>query len=152
MGKKTTKTAKAKRTKLGWPEWTLLGIVGCSVILIICALCTGMIKSPQEKAEIELQQIADAYYVEYLYPRLLGDINNDPAPILADYTEGGVPATYLRQLLHYNNDEHADKASVFEKLGCDTNSTGVRFFPQEPYGPRDYTVVYLWQCEEGDFE
>lgn len=152
MGKNMTKTTKTKRTKLGWPEWTLLGIVACSVVLIVCALCAGLQKTPREKAEIELQNLADIYYVEYLYPRLLGDVKNDPAPILVDYVESGVPATYLRQLLHYNNDEHIEKAKVFEELGCDTNNTGVRFFPKEPYGPRDYTVRYLWRCEKGDFE
>lgn len=152
MGEKTTKTAKTKQHKFGWPEWTLLGIVLCSAVLIVCALCASLQKSPQEKAELELEKLAEAYYVEYLYPRLLGDVNAEPAPILEEYTEGGVPATYLRQLLHYNNDEHADKAGVFEALKCDTNSTGVRFFPQAPYGPRDYTVVYLWRCEESDFE
>lgn len=154
MGKKTTKKSSQKtkaKHVLGWPEWTLLGIVFCSTLLIIAALCTGFFKTPQEKAEAELAKISDKYYVEYLYPRLLGNLNNDPAKILQAYTTVGVPTTYLRQLLHYNNDEQLKSAQYFEALKCDTNSTGVRFFPVEPYGPHDYRTIYYWQCEKGDF-
>ncbi len=153
MGKHADKNDKKSRPKyvLGWPEWTLIGIVICSSLLIALALCTGMRKSPQEKAEIELEKLANVYYVEYLYPRLLGNLENNPETMLKVYYEVGVPTTYLRQLLHYNDDEYADLAKVFDKLGCNTNATGVKFFPQEPYGQRDYTVEYIWQCEEGDF-
>ena len=161
MGKKVTKTShktakKSQEVKhkhvLGWPEWALLGIVACSTLLIVIALCTGFFKTPQEKAEAELEKIANSYYTEYLYPRLLGNLDNDPKAVLEVYYQTGVPTTYLRQLLHYNNDEHAKSERYFDCLECDTNTTGVRFFPVEPYGPHDYTVTYIWQCEKGDFE
>lgn len=153
MGKKSNKSDKKAKTKhvLGWSEWALIGIVVCSSLLIVIALCTGMRKSPQEKAEIELEKLANTYYVEYLYPRLLGNLENDPKTVLKAYYEVGVPTTYLRQLLHYNDDEHVGSAEIFDKLKCDTNATGVKFFPQEPYGQYDYTVKYIWRCEKGDF-
>ncbi len=153
MGKKTTKKTRKNKPKhaLEWPEWTLIGIVLCSTLLIALALCTGFFKTPQEKAEAELEKIAKAYYTEYLYPRLLGNLDNDPKTVLQVYYEVGVPTTYLRQLLHYNGDEHAESAKYFEQLKCNTNSTGVKFFPVEPYGPNDYTVTYIWRCEKGDF-
>lgn len=155
MGKKTTKKTKKSEPKhkheLGWPEWTLIGIVICSTLLIILALCMGFLKTPEEKAEAELEKIADAYYTEYLYPRLLGNLDNDPKAVLQVYYEIGVPTVYLRQLLHYNNDEYAGSEKYFERLECNTNTTGVKFFPVEPYGPRDYTVTYIWECEDGDF-
>ena len=111
----------------------------------------GFLKTPEEKAEAELEKIADAYYTEYLYPRLLGNLDNDPKAVLQVYYEIGVPTVYLRQLLHYNNDEYAGSEKYFERLECNTNTTGVKFFPVEPYGPRDYTVNYIWECEDGDF-
>ena len=153
MGKKSTKMSQKSKVKhkLGWPEWTLIGIVTCSTLLIVLALCTGLLKTPQEKAEAELEKIADAYYTEYLYPRLLGNLDNDPAETLTEYKEIGSPMTFLRQLLHYNNDEYSKSSKYFERMGCNTNSTGVKFFPVEPYGPHDYTVTYTWQCENGDF-
>lgn len=145
MGKKDTKKTKHV---LGWPEWTLVGIVVCSTLLIVLALCTGFIKTPQERAEVELEKIADAYYTEYLYPRLLGSLNNDPQEVLQAYAEVGAPTAYLRQLLHYNDDEYAKSAKYFDRLECDTNNTGVRFYPVAPYGPRDYTADYTWQCDD----
>lgn len=158
MGKKTNTKKKQQKSQkrkykhvLGWPEWALLGIVAASTVLIIISLCTGFRKSPEEKAEREMKKIAEAYYTEYLYPRLLGNLDNDPKEALKAYAEAGVPSTYLRQLLHYNNDEYASSAKVFEKLECNTNSTGVKFFPVEPYGPRDYRAVNIWQCEKADF-
>lgn len=147
MSKKTT-----PKHVLHWPEWTLVGIVAVSTLLIIISLCTGLLKSPTERAEIEMDKLAEAYYTEYLYPRLLGNLNNDPAKVLPAYTESGVPTTYLRQMLHYNDDEHAKSAGYFEAVECDTNDTGVRYFPVEPYGPRDYTTVYFWRCANGEFE
>ena len=150
MNKKSAK--KKCQHVLGWPEWALIGIVVCSTLLIILALCTGFFKTPQEKAEAELEKIADAYYTEYLYPRLLGNLDNDPKAVLQVYYGVGVPTTYLRQLLHFNDDEYVKSTKYFDRLGCDTNTTGVRFYPVEPYGPRDYTTDYVWNCQEGDFK
>ncbi len=146
--KKVAQTKKVQRKKFGWPEWTLIGIVGVSVVAIAIAVCTIFRDSPAERADKELKKLADDYYVEYLYPRLLGGrVNEDPAPAMKRYDETGVPTTYLRQLLHYNDDEKIGSAEVFSAVACNTNMTGVRYFPYAPYGPKDYTVTYIWQCE-----
>lgn len=138
-----------KHKTLGWSDWALLGIVLVSTVAIVAALCTWLIDSPREKAEKEMAQLADDYYIEYLYPRLLG-MMTAPADSLAKYSEAGVPTTYLRQLLHYDNDKHQDSSAIFMAVECDTNYTGVRYYPVAPYGPRDYTVKYTWNCD--DFE
>lgn len=143
MGKHNRK----KHKTLGWSDWALVGIVIVSTVAIISALSTWLIDTPQEKAEKELAQLSDDYYVEYLYPRLLG-MMTEPVENLEKYKEAGVPTTYLRQLLHYDNDKNADLAEVFSMVACDTNQTGVRYYPVEPYGPQDYTVKYIWKCEE----
>lgn len=147
--KKVAKTKKGEKKKFGWPEWTLVGIVGASVLVIAVAVCTIFRDSPAERADKELKKLADDYYVEYLYPRLLGGkIDEDPTPAMKIYDEAGVPTTYLRQLLHYNNDEKIGSAPIFTAIACNTNTTGVRYFPYAPYGPTDYTVTYIWQCEK----
>ncbi len=46
--------------------------------MIIGALCTNFIDTPREAAEKELSKIADNYYITYMYPRLLGSLDNDP--------------------------------------------------------------------------
>lgn len=145
---KVAKTKKVERKKFGWPEWALVGIVGAAIFVVTIAVCTIFRDSPAERADKELKKLADDYYVEYLYPRLLGGrVNEDPTPAMEIYDDMGVPTTYLRQLLHYNDDEKIESADIFAAVACNTNSTGVRYFPYAPYGPKDYTVVYIWQCE-----
>lgn len=147
--KKVAKTKKSEKKKFGWPEWSLIGIVGVSVLVIAVSLCTILRDSPAERADKELKKLADDYYVEYLYPRLLGGkMDEDPTPAMEIYDDAGVPTTYLRQLLHYNDDEKIGSAEIFSDIACNTNTTGVRYFPYAPYGPTDYTVTYIWQCEK----
>lgn len=147
--KKVAKSQKPKRKKLGWPEWTLIGMVAVATMAIGVALCTLIGDGPAEKADKELAKLANDYYVEYLYPRLLGSkMNEDPAATMKIYDEIGVPTTYLRQLLHYNNDEKIGSAGVFSAVACDTNMTGVRYYPYAPYGPNDYKIEYIWKCDK----
>lgn len=135
-----------------WTEWTLVGIVCASVLLIGVSFCVKAAQvSPQEQAEQELARISHEYYLTYVYPHLLGTLETDPEEAFSPYAQPGIPTTYLRQLLHHNNDEYIDSAPIFERLGCDTNRTGVRYYPVAPYGPKDYTVTYIWNCEDGDF-
>lgn len=142
----TMKKRNADKWKMTGGKWALLGIVLASTLVIIIALCSQLAPGPVERAEKELKRLADDYYVLFLYPRLVG-FDRSPQEALEVYVESGVPTTYLRQLLHYNDDENIGSAGIFEDLKCDTNGTGVRYFPVEPYGPKDYTVNYIWRCE-----
>ena len=146
--KTTDKYAKnhhSKRSTLGWAEKTLLGIVAVSVVMVAWALSLQFLDTPAEQAKKELETIADDYYIRYLYPRLTN--GQKSVEVLSEYADSGIPITYLRQLLLYNNGEHKAKGQLFEKAGCDTNATGVRYYPVEPYGPHDYTANYIWQCD-----
>lgn len=121
-----------------------------ATMLIVIAITAKMLDNPVRQAEKRLERIANDYYVTYLYPRLLGRLDNDPEKMLSQYDEYGVTPVYLRQLLHYNNDEQASAAKVFERIDCNTNSTGVKFWPVEPYGPRDYRTELIWNCSKKD--
>ena len=144
-----TRKAAAKggagRRRLTWSEWALMGIVLVAAVVIGLALSLQLMDSPAERAQKRLAVIADDYYVEYVYPRLT-EAGTQPE-LLAEYADSGVPMTYLRQLLLYNDGEHRDEAEIFEAAACDTNATGVRYYPVEPYGPHDYTASFVWQCD-----
>lgn len=136
---------KKHKRRLGWPEWTLVGIVATSALAIAVVGISQLFSNPIKRAESELEMLADEYYTTYLYPRLLGNSKSvDDA--FQTYAELGVPTIYLRQLLHFDNNRYADSGKVFENLACDTNLTGVHYYPRAPYGPRDYDVTYLWHC------
>lgn len=137
---------KAKRT-LDLEEKLLLGIVAVSGVMIVAAFLLRLVPTPSERADTELAEMADDYYLTYLYPRLMSG-GKDLEQAFKKYDGTGVPTVYLRQLLHYNDDQHANLRATFEEVGCDTNQTGVRYYPKAPYGPHDYEVQYQWNCDQ----
>lgn len=139
-----------QKAKRAWYEWALFAVVVVCVLAVGVSLLTLLNKSPQEKAEQELERLAGSYYTEYLYPRLLGGDVTDPAATMQNYADAGVPLVYLRQLLLYNDGENAGSKAIFQnqQISCDTNSTRVHYQPVEPYGPYDYEVDLFLVCEE----
>lgn len=141
-----------KQRKIEWSGWTLIGIVIVSGMMIGMSLITSALYlTPEQEAQVKMQELADDYYTEYLYPQLLGSLDADPKEALERYAETGIPTTYLRQLLHYGDGSHAKYEVYFTPVGCDTNVTGVKYFPLEPYGPNDYQTTFYWQCSKGEF-
>lgn len=138
-----------KRVKhvLDVEEKLLIGIIAVSSVMIVAAFLTKLIPTPSERADTALEEMADDYYLTYLYPRLMG-ASKDLRQAFKKYDTVGVPTTYLRQLLHYNDEQYGEMAATFEAVGCDTNQTGVRYYPKEPYGPCDYEVKYIWGCSK----
>lgn len=143
-------TTKRKREPITWREIALISQLGTSAFVIIFALIFCAVNDPVKRTQQELEKLADAYYIEYLYPSSLGSKLYQPETVLADYAQAGLPAVKLRQLLLYNNGKYSSSLSVFSNAyyKCDTNQTYVRYYPVEPYGPRDYTVTYGPVCEK----
>lgn len=136
-------------TSLNWFERTLLGIIVACMICIAVSLCADAAFDPARDAKTALEDLADDYYIEYLYPYVLGNQINNPAPVLSEYQKIGLPIVRLRQLLTYDKTKttsYLQKISN-EYVKCDTNMTAVRFFPKEPYGPRDYDITFQLSCQ-----
>lgn len=141
-----------QRKPMTWREISLLGIIIVSATAIVSSLLISANFHPQLDAERELKKLANDYYIEYLYPRILGIHRNTPEVVLADYIDTGLPSVRLRQMLMYNDHAHADSLKYFSNAHyqCDTNYTYVRYFPVAPYGPRDYTAEYTYSCVSPD--
>lgn len=142
--------SSAKHSKFTWREATLLSMIGISAVAIVATFALSSIFDPVKRSEHELEKLADAYYIEYLYPRSLGKYLNEPETVLKDYVNQGLPAVFLRQLLLYDDGKNAGSVDAFSNsyYQCDANKTYVRFYPVEPYGPRDYTIKYGTACEK----
>lgn len=142
--------SRRKSSRFTWREGALLSMIGVSAVMIIATLILSNVFDPVKRSEHELEKLADAYYIEYLYPRSLGKYLNEPEAVLKDYVSQGLPAVLLRQLLLYNNGKNSSSIEAFSNsyYQCDTNKTYVRFYPVEPYGPRDYTLQYGTACEK----
>lgn len=141
--------SSTKHVAMTWREKTLLSLIATSAAMIAVTFAFSALYDPIKRSERELEKLADAYYIEYLYPSVLGKSLNQPETILADYVSAGMPSVRLRQLLLYNDSKYSDSASIFSNsyYHCDTNKTYIRYFPVAPYGPRDYTVKYGTACE-----
>jgi len=136
-------------TTLTWFERTMLGIIVACMVCITVTLCADAAFDPARDAKTALEDLADDYYIEYLYPYVLGDQVENPAPVLSEFQQIGLPIVRLRQLLVYDKTK---TGSYVQKLSndyvkCDTNMTSIRFFPKEPYGPRDYEVTFQLSCQ-----
>lgn len=138
-----------RKHDFSWREWFLIAVIALMTLAIVVAIAAKVNDKPVERAEQELRRIADDYYLTYLYPRLLGNLKNNPAEMLSQYDdEMGVSPIYLRQLLHYDATQSEKSSAIFARIGCNTNLTGVHYFPVAPYGPHDYRVEYLWDCQQ----
>lgn len=142
----TTRTAPAQ---LSWFERAVLGIIVACTICITVSLCADAAFDPARDAKTALEKLADDYYIEYLYPYVLGSQINNPEPVLSEYQTMGLPIVRLRQLLTYDRTKTGNylKQISNEYVKCDTNMTSARFFPKEPYGPRDYEVTFTLSCQ-----
>ena len=153
MVKKKFKLAKKHSTHqpipLTWFERAMLGIIVACMVCITVSLCADAAFDPARDAKTALENLADDYYIEYLYPYVLGKQIDNPSAVLSDYQQVGLPIARLRQLLVYDKTktgEYIQKISN-DYVRCDTNITSIRFFPKEPYGPRDYEVTFMLSCQ-----
>lgn len=144
------KVTKRNHQSFSWREVTLMSLIGTSAAMIALTFTLSVVLDPIKRSEQEISKLAERYYIEYLYPRALGDYIDQPKVILRDYAKRGLPNVRLTQLLSYNNNSHANSLDVFENpyYNCDLNATYVKFYPIEPYGPRDFTVNYNMACEK----
>ncbi len=127
----------------------LVMILMVATLSVATALSVQAIFDPQRQAERKLDELATEYYSTYLYPRLLGT-NQNAEQVLSELEQPGTAMTYLRQILLYNNQAHREDAVYFSnaRYSCDTNHTGVRFYPEPPYGPEDFHTEVFWECQK----
>lgn len=140
------------RQSFSWREVTLMSLVGTSALTIAFTFIFSNIFNPTKLSEQEISKLANEYYIEYLYPRALGKYLDQPKIILKDYANSGFPSVRLNQLLSYNSNAHLDSLNIFSNsyYQCDTNATHVKYYPVEPYGPRDFTISYSMSCAKPD--
>ena len=130
-----------------------------ALVLILIAVATVVLNvvgsiqfAPEKMARRELEKIAKDFYENYFYREYAGNLAGDELTEEFDkLRESGFSRVYLRQLLLYDNEKHADSAKYFkyDNYTCDTNKTYVIFYPDPPYLEKDYHAEYHLECEGG---
>ncbi|MBQ9017126.1 hypothetical protein IJ103_02695 [Candidatus Saccharibacteria bacterium] len=120
-------------------------VIICISLVVVNAVASAYF-NPKTSVERELSALAEEYYEDYLYERLVGDRTGDEvAKELKNYREVGVTNTYLRQLLLYDSGRRKAAAGYFEN--CNRNETYVKYYPDPPYGKQDYHFDIKLACE-----
>lgn len=129
-------------------------IVG--VMIVICAtlvllnVAASAYFNPKVVVERELSALAEEYYEDYLYDNLIGGRTGEAVgEEMKRYKDVGVSDTHLRQLLLYDSGRRREASGYFDQDGykCDRNKTYVKYFPEEPYGRKDYHFEVKLACK-----
>ena len=123
-------------------------VIFACIFLVFFNLAAHAVLDPKKMAENELQALAKDYYENYYYDSFTADLTaEDFATAFLTYHDYGFPKVYLRELLLFDDGRHANYRGYFDgQYYCNTNHTYIQIFPQPPYGKKDYTVEYKYEC------
>ena len=119
----------------------ILGIIAIIAVIVISAVCGIFLFSNERQVKNQISALANEYYENYLYQDNLASSAD-----LAKYESYGFAPITLRQLLLYDNQKNSGFAPYLTKY-CDENTTTIKFYPDAPYGRRDYHTDYTYSCE-----
>ena len=129
-------------------RFVTIGVI-VSILMVGVSLFVAVYFKTETVAKRKLEELATMYYENYYYDRFMEEIDPElKDEKLKTYEKTGFQPVLLRQLLLYQNGKYASYKVYFEKgeYKCDKNKTSVKFYPVEPYGPKDYTVEYNYSC------
>ena len=126
---------------------TIVSILICCVLVITAVVC-GIFNQPENQTKRIITDLATDYYENYLYEYLshLDNFKNNPDDAMKLYSEYGFSPVNLRQFLLYDDQKNAKYADYLKKY-CDENQTLVKFYPEAPYGVKNYRIKYTYSCE-----
>lgn len=124
-------------------------MMGSCFVLIILNFFLGWYFAPEKMAERALEEMARDYYENHIYEQIVEPVMTDQEKLKL-YSEFGLSPIRLRQLFSFENAKHDQKRELFEKkeYSCDTNESTVKFFPEEPFGRKNYRIVPSLTCQK----
>ncbi len=126
----------------------ILVVITFAMLVVLTGTIDCYSIKPKPAIEASLSEIATDYYENDFYSTILEiDTSTQPlSEILERYTKVGFSEFYLRQLLIYTGNNHTEATAILEKH-CDKNRTYARFYPEPPYGRKNYRVEYVYSCD-----
>ena len=148
----------ASRSRRAWSKWfskksfvvarrAILVVIALAMMVVILAILTSVFNKPETIVKSKIETVASDYYENYYYEKVLDNTpsNVSMSDVLGQYTKSGVTTVSLRQLMLSDGWRHADAEAVLYNY-CDPDETRVQFYPEEPFGKRDYRVEYKYAC------
>lgn len=131
-------------------KFVTIGVL-VSAVMVGVSLFVTVYFDPERVAQRKFEEMATTYYEDYYYDKFMETIDEGLfEEKMKLFEETGFQPVLLRQLLLYQNGKFADYKKYFEKEGykCDKNKTSAKFYPVAPYGKKDYTVKYDYNCSK----
>ena len=116
-------------------------------MVVVLALITSFFNKPENIIKSKIVAIAEDYYENYFYEKILENTPSDKSmsEVMHRYEKKGFTAVSLRQLMLFDGKRHAEAEAVLYNY-CDPDDTEVHFYPEEPFGVKDYRVEYKYAC------
>lgn len=117
---------------------TILAVIVLAMMAVVLAVLMSFFNKPEQVVKSKIEEIAKDYYENYFYEKLSVDG-------LDRYVKTGFTAVPLRRLLIFDNRRHAEAEAVLYTY-CDPDATTIKFYPEEPFGVKDYRAEYKYTC------
>ena len=151
MSKRKTKRKKisiSKRKKLTGIQKTIIGVIICAFVVIIVALVSSFVYTPEKIVKSKIENMARNYYENYYYSGLEDAKGNtdEVKTVLKKYKDTGLSVVMLRQLIFHDLGNNLEDSKFITQY-CDENKTSVKYFPEEPYEKSSYRIEYIYSCD-----
>jgi len=122
------------------------GVVLLSVLVIgIIMIINSNKETLEEQRTSYLEELGDLFYSRYFDHISSGSTQAEANAELAKFTETGMQVN-LDSLSNIDTTRTEKINELFEN--CNRGRTGVRIFPKEPFGAKDFTLNVNLDCEE----
>ena len=126
----------------------ITAVIIIAMISVILFLLFKAFSTPERVIKTKIEAVAADYYENFLYPDIekYGTREKTLSEIMHRYEQNGFSEVTLRQLSLYDGKDHADVDSIINTY-CDDTASYVKFYPEPPYGQKDYRIDYHYTCE-----
>ena len=118
------------------------GVLLC-VVAVLMSLVINFYFEPSKVAERKLDELVKDYYENYYYDQYV-------VSSLENVKDGDYPRikVKLRHLLMFDNGRNSSYKKYFDNTSyyCDSSESKVEFYPQAPYGKKDYETKVELVC------
>lgn len=126
----------------------VIAVIVIALVTVAAAVACRLFLNEEQIAKWRLEAMAAEYYENYIYENLIHGAmdQTEIAEAMDKYIIRGFATVNLRQLLLYDNGKNAANGELLQKH-CDTNTTSVKFYPEEPFDKKSYRVEYHYDCD-----
>ena len=149
MVKRKGRTTSQVRHRFNKTRIVIYCVIISASLCVIIATIISFIFTPEYSVKTKLDKMAHDYYSDRIYSSLANSEQFRQADNLDDimkhYHERGFAMVPVRMLLLYDNQKYANYAPLIQKY-CDIEKTYVKFYPDPPYGNKDYHFNFNYSC------